>query len=469
VGRIWAFILVLGTVAQAQDAARRAERIEQELNEVLEARYERVAGLSALETSRIDYGVYTTASGILSDRIDGTSSEMTQIDARFWLDARSRGHRLYGRLRLHYQWFGEGDSWWASGDGFRYPIGDRYWYSFDWRVHQKSTKGVDPDWNWNTRVGRQLVSWGTGFVLRRALYAWRLRGEWDEAHVEAMVGNTPDNDFIDFDGSRPNYDSNTDRLFYGLIADWRGIRDHRPYVLFLAQDDQNDATLPGGGRYRYDSYYAAIGSSGQLGGTILYRLELVYEWGKSLSDLLGAFPQTSDDIEAWALKFEFIWTPRRFPLLRDWRVDFELLIGSGDSDRGHSAHTVNGNLSGTSDESFNAFGSYNTGLALAPDVANLVSLRLSPRWRPFRQTEDGSRFGVGLDLFGFFKLDKDAPLSVATLPGRSYVGLETDLLLEWQVTSDVVVQARYGIFLPGDAFPTSQALQFFYWGVSYGF
>ena len=170
-GRIWAFILVLGAAVQAQDGARRAERLEQELNEALEARYEEVAGLSAYETSRIDYGVYTLVSGILSDRVDGTSSEMTQIDARFWLDAQSRGHRLYGRLRLHYQWFGEGDSWWASGDGFRNPLGDRYWYSFDWRTHQRSTHGVDPDWNWNTRIGRQLINWGTGFVLRKTLYA----------------------------------------------------------------------------------------------------------------------------------------------------------------------------------------------------------------------------------------------------------------------------------------------------------
>jgi len=376
---------------------------------------------------------------------------------------------VYGRLRLHYQWFGQGDSWWAAGNGFRYPIGDRYWYSFDWREHQRATRGTDPDWNWNARVGRQLVNWGTGLTLRRTLYAAKVRGEWDRAHVELMVGTTPDADFIDYDGTRPSFDANTDRYFYGLFADWRGLRDHRPFAYFLAQADDNETTLGGGGRFSYDSYYAGVGSTGQLGGTVLYRAELVYEWGESLSDILGAFPQTGDDIQAWALKLEFSWTPRRYPALRDVRLDFEVLIGSGDSDRGHPAHTVGGNASGTDDESFNAWGYWNTGLVLAPDVANLLTLRLSPRWRPLREEPSWGKVGVGLDLFSFFKLDSDAPISVPTEAGKSYVGLEVDLLLEWQVTSDLALDARYGVFLPGDAFPTSGSLHFFYAGLSYGF
>ncbi|MHC4408301.1 MAG: alginate export family protein, partial [Planctomycetota bacterium] len=301
------------------------------------------------------------------------------------------------------------------------------------------------------------------------LYAWRVRGEWDKTHVEAMIGNSPDADFLDFDGSRPNFDSNTDRLFYGVIADWRGFRDHEPYVYFLGQNDKNDVTLPGGGKYKYDSFYLGLGSSGQFGGTLLYRFEFIYEWGESISDILGAFPQTTEDVAAWAVKFEMFWTPRRFPALRDWRIDFEVLVGSGDKDRGHPSHTVNGNAAGTDDESFNAWGYWNTGLVIAPDIANLISLRVSPRWRPLRQSEKSGKLGIGLDIFGFFKLDDEAPISIPTVAGESYVGFETDIVAEWQITSDFAIDARYGFFVPGDAFPTSKVLHFFYWGVSYGF
>ncbi|MHC4409600.1 MAG: alginate export family protein [Planctomycetota bacterium] len=468
-GRLWIALLALTAAAYAQNDARRAARLENDLNEVLEARYEQVADLSAYETSRVDYGLYTRVSGMSADRLNGDPRTMLQVDSRAWVDAQSRGHRFYGRLRLHYQWFGEGDSWWAGGDGFRYPVGDRWWYSFDWRTHEQTTRGVDPGWTWQTRIGRQLVNWGTGMTLRKTLYAWRVRGEWDKTHVEAMIGNSPDADFLDFDGSRPNFDSNTDRLFYGLIADWRGFRDHEPYLYFLGQSDKNDVTLPGGGKYKYDSFYLGLGSSGQFGGTVLYRFEFIYEWGESISDILGAFPQTTEDIAAWAVKFEMFWTPRRFPALRDWRIDFEVLAGSGDPDRGHPSHTVNGNTAGTNDESFNAWGYWNTGLVIAPDIANLLSLRVSPRWRPLRESEKSGKLGIGLDIFGFFKLDDEAPISIPTVAGESYVGFETDIVAEWQITSDFAIDARYGFFVPGDAFPTSKVLHFFYWGVSYGF
>ncbi|MEM8882611.1 MAG: alginate export family protein [Planctomycetota bacterium] len=461
--------LVLAAAASAQDTARQAQRLEQELNEILEQRYEQVADLSALEASRIDYGAYVQVSGTGADRLNGTTRIFGQVDARLWVDARHLGHRVYARARFRYMWFDKGDSWWAGGDGLRYPIGDRWWYAFDWRTHKQTTEGVDPGWSWKVRVGRQLVSWATGTTLRRTLYAARLRGEWDKAHVEAMVGQTPGADFIDFDATRPGYTSDTDRLFYGLIADWRGFRDHQPYVYFLGQSDNNDQSLPGGARYGYDSYYFALGSSGQFGGTVLYRFEFIYEFGKSISDINGAFPQSNDDINAYAVKFEMFWTPRRFPKLRDFRLDFEWLMGSGDADRGHSAHTVGGNAAGTNDKSFNAWGYYNTGLVLAPDLANLLSFRLSPRWRPRRNAEQGSRFGIGADFFVFLKTDEDAPLSVPTLPGERYVGFEIDLTIEWQITSDVAIDARYGIFLPGDAFERTSPLHFVYLGISYGF
>ena len=119
------------------------------------------------------------------------------------------------------------------------------------------------------------------------------------------------------------------------------------------------------------------------------------------------------------------WTPRRFPGVRGFRMDFEFLIGSGDTDRGHSAHTIDGNQAGTKDNAFNGFGYYNTGLVLAPDLSNLMSLRISPRWRPNASKQRGSKIGFGADFFAFVKVDeaaRDKALILADPEARDPLG-----------------------------------------------
>jgi len=469
---IWAAACVFALAAfpaSAQSGAQRMERLEQALNEVLEQRYEPTEGRTFAETTRIDYGVYTTVSEIWTDAANGDTRQLTQVDARFWIQAQSGGHTGFARARLLYQWFDEGDSWWSEDEGFRYPIMDRWWYAFNSRRHAQATTGTSPDIAFDTRIGRQLITWGTGLSLYRTLYAARIALDTSATRVEAMVGVTPSADFVDFDGTRPGYTSDTDRTFWGVIADYRNWINHRPFIAFLQQIDNNDTTLPGGGRYEYNSSYASLGSTGQITSLVFYRAEVIYEFGDSISDLLGSFPQTQDDISAWALKLEFIYTPRPLTSLEDFRFEFEVLLGTGDSDRGHSAHTIDGNRSGTNDNAFNSFGFYNTGLVLGLDISNLVSVRIGPRWRPASRTSAGSKFSLGFDFYFFAKLDSDAPISVISVPGESYVGFETDLIATWQITSDLALDGRYGIFIPGDAFPGSQALHFLYLGFSYGF
>jgi hypothetical protein len=79
------------------------------------------------------------------------------------------------------------------------------------------------------------------------------------------------------------------------------------------------------------------------------------------------------------------------------------------------------------------------------------------------------RFRFEVDTYAFFKTDSDAPMTVTTLPGQSYVGLEVDLILQWQLYSDVSFDVQYGIFIPGEATAGSDPRHFLYAGVSYGF
>jgi hypothetical protein len=66
-------------------------------------------------------------------------------------------------------------------------------------------------------------------------------------------------------------------------------------------------------------------------------------------------------------------------------------------------------------------------------------------------------------------MDENAPISVTTIPGERYVGMEFDFILEWQLLSDVAIDLQYGIFIPGEAYPDSDPRHFLYAGFSYGF
>ena len=462
-------LLLFATAASAQDPETIA-RFERTFEEIRQAHYERVgSGTTLTEQARLLYGGYVTLAGLTVDGEDRSTRVLRQVDGRFWAEGRLRGHTLYGRLRLNYQNFDTGDSFTGAGDELVNPLSDRYWYRFDWGADQRAEEGVDPSLDWWVQIGRQYMDWVSGLVLSETLYALRTGAEGRSLRVEGFVGVTPQTSTIDFDGSRPNFTSDTDRLFWGVSVEYLRLPGHRPYVYVVGQDDRNDTMLGGGGTFGYDSTYVAVGSTGQITtGQWLYRAEFIWEFGDSTSDVLGTFPQTVDDIQAWAARFLVAFLP---PSLRHrgMRFEVEVLVGSGDDDRGHSSQTAGGNTSGTKDESFNAFGYANTGLALAPELANLISVRFGASALPWRGHRLLGGMRVGVDTFLYAKTDDDAPISVTTTSGEGFVGVGVDLILSWILTSDVTFDLRYGIFVPGSAVPNKDPLHFGYLGVSYGF
>lgn len=459
-------------IATARVSAADAEMLkdfQQTIDEVLRGHYEMAVGRTLSETTRIAYGAYTTFAYLSADDITGEARGFGEIDAKFWMHAETKGHKFYGRMRLLYENFDSGDTFTASGDGLVEPIFDRYWYRFDWRLEEQAETGTDPGWDWWVQVGRQYVAWVSGLTLSDPLYAARGGVETRGFAFDALFGVTP-NHFIDFDGSRPSYDSDTDRIFAGISAECRSFRNHRPFVYLLWQEDENSQPFgPAGPQFLYDSRYVGVGSTGEIRtGVWLYRLELVYEFGESISDTLAA-AQTVDDIEAYAIRFFVAYMPVRARARIGLRVESEILVGSGDDDRGASSQTAGGNLAGTSDTSFIAFGYVNTGLALAPELSNLVSFRLTGSAFPLRGRGIFDKMQVSLSGFVFAKYDDNAPISVPTVFGESFVGSEIDLMLDWTLTSDLNLLLQYGIFLPGDAMADSDPLHFFYVGFSYGF
>ena len=454
----------------AAPAMADTEQFERTIEKLLESRYETTASLEGVEHARLLYGAYTTFSLLGTDDTPGNTRIRRQIDARLWMQVDHGGHTFYGRLRLRYFDWNTGDSFNGIDDDLVDPVGDRYWYRFDWRRHERAENGTDPSFNFWVQVGRQYINWASGIVLSDDLIAVRAGVEFGNLTVDGFFATTP-RDTVDFDASRPMFNTDTDRRFYGVMAALQGA-SHRPYVFFLGQDDENNPVFPGAFgpvTFHYESIYIAFGSVGELSGSILYRLEIIHESGDSASDILAPFPQTIDDIDAWAGRFQLVYSSPAYRHTSQLRFEFELLVGTGDDDRVTSNMTVGGNAPGTDDEAFNAFGFVNTGLVISPELANLISLRLSASLFPLHGTGVFDRLQVRIDLFFFTKLDDAAPISIFTFPGSGTIGGEIDFTIQWNVHSDVAVDLRYGIFFAGDAYPDNDTRHFVYFGISYGF
>ncbi len=428
----------------------------------------------------LDYGGLLRFGFYSIDDANSQGHTLRQTDGRLYVRAELDGaHRFFGRLRFQYDDWNSGDSFDGRGDEFQDPIGEQYWYQFDYRGLALATTGQRPDFNFNIKVGRQFVEWGSGLVFSNLAYA--VVGEFEIANfgLTGIAATSTDHDTVDFDGSRPDFDVDNDRAYFGGMLDYRGIPTHRPYIFGLVQQDHNnDATVYSSlidlypTRFQYDSNYVGAGSTGSIGPQLLYKAEIVYEFGKGLSNSFNpvnaaVVDQTEEDISAWAAVAGLTY------LLRDphdTRLELEFVAGSGDGDRVDSSDTFGGNTTGTMDHSFNAWGYVNTGLALAPDVSNLFSTRLTASSSPFPSIELMKGFRVNASGYLFFKIDEEAPINVTTTQ-NSFVGGEIDVGADWRLTSDVSLLIRYGVFLPGEAMPDAEddPRQFFFTGVTYAF
>lgn len=426
----------------------------------------------------LDYGAYLTFSYLSLDDNNNDNHVLRQTEflgfARMNLDL---VHEVFLRYRTGWRDFNDGDSFDGRGDE---PIDgdlDVGYYRFDLARAKAAYQGIQTNNNLIIKAGRDLVYWANGLTIAQYIDGVTVDVVWNKLTLSAIAGVTPVRT-VDFDASRPNFDSNTRRGFYGgMLSAEAGA--HRPFVFGLIQRDYNedDFSTQGGvpTDFHYDSYYIGVGSTGSVGNRLLYGVEAVYEGGKTLSNSfeipeggpITPVNQTEDDIHAWAadVRVDYLIKDRRKS-----RIGAELILASGDDDRGSTSSTFNGNTPGTDDNAFNGFGLLNTGLAFAPQVSNLLAVRVGGSTFPLPDSGSLRRLQVGTDLFVFAKLDGDAPIDEPSAAGESYLGWEPDLFLNWQMTSDITFAVRYGIFFPNeDAFGNDEIRQYLFMSVSYAF
>lgn len=453
-----AFILIvaLGGVTHAQSFGDnyRLQLDQQRREQILDASRAVPAG----QRSYLDYGAYFTFDYMSVEDNTGENHVLRQYDfiayGRLNLD---NAHELFLRFRTTYRDFNQGDSFDGRGDELLDPDLDLGYYKFDLAGYLGATKGQSIDGNVVGKFGRDIVYWGNGLVMGQVIDGMMIDFTGGPFQLSGIAGVTPVRT-VDFDSTRPDFDFNTRRGFYGLMGSMQ-VGAHRPYVYGLIQRDYNkDEDFEFGSittEFEYNSYYLAVGSNGNLGDRLVYGAELVYQMGEGKSNsftisgpFLSPIDQTEEQISAYAADFrlDYLFEDERFS-----RAGLEFLLASGDDDRLHTSNTFGGNTPGTDDNAFNAFGLINTGQAFAPVVSNLMMLRAGYSTYPFQDIRALRRLQVGTDIFVYGKFDADAPIDEVTRD-ETYLGWEPDFYLNWRITSDVTLALRYGVF-----FPNSQA------------
>jgi hypothetical protein len=320
--------------------------------------------------------------------------------------------------------------------------------------------------------GRQYIHWFNGLVFSGELDGAQLTLEWDKLTLKGLAGTTTRRT-IDMDSVRPFYDTDTHRDIYAGAVSYRIDEHHTPFLYGLVQQDHNNTGVFSDGAndtaFDYESWYLGIGSQGTLSDQLIYNVELVYEGGRGLNSIYdeNGTPQTQtyDDISAYAMAANLTY---QFKDDNFSRVDGEVIIASGDADRRLASSAYGGNLAGTLDTGFNALGSMDTGLAFAPEVTNLMMLRMGASTFPLVNHKAFKRLQLGGNVYLYGKLDSQAPVE-ETSDHHNFLGVETDLFANWQITSDLSMAMRYGIFFPGAAMTDSNPRNFFFTSLTLAF
>ena len=475
--RLWLLTLLPLLLAPRAFAQTSLERFDRQLEQIRRDTESRaLVDVPPEKRALIDYGGFLSFDYFSIDDANLENHILRQYQVvgylRVNLDA---AQELYLRGRTGYNDFNDQDSFDGFGDEIIEPDLDRAFYKFDSAGWQRSRGRPVSDLAFRLEGGRDLVYWGNGLAMSQVVDGAMAGLTWGDSALDLIAGVTPTRT-VDIDPSRPNFDHNTRRGFYGAMLSHQ-LGQHRPFLYGLLQRDYNDDDVATTGgvttEYDYNSYYLAIGTAGAITDRLLYGVELVYEGGTNLSNsftisgpTLVQIPQTEDQIKALAFdgRIDFLLLDRR-----KTRLSAELIAASGDDDRIQTSSTFGGNRPNTADRAFNAFGLLNTGLAFAPAVSNLLALRVGAVTFPLPDHGQFEKLQLGVDLFVFNKLAARAPIDEPTFD-KSYLGFEPDIFFNWQVSSDVTFSLRYGIFFPGAAIVSDdKPRQFFGAGVTYAF
>ncbi len=394
---------------------------------------------------------------------------LQQFQARGWASLNVKGvHKFYVRGLLNWDVWAHNASTTSHGDyDFSEQI-ERAWYEFDLGQLMLNQTGRQQAFGLKVKVGREYTTIGTALVLSMPMDMVDFNLTIKNWETRAFLGKSiKDSDNMVDDS--PFINSHQDRCFWGFETRYRGFTSHRPFAYFLNNiDHSSPSPWDANQKYDYSSRYLGIGSEGSIIlPDLTYKAEVVGEWGRTYSD---GMTTSQDDICAMAADFQLEYF---FKVPTSPKIMAEYIWASGDGDRNIAGSTVGGNLAGTKDRAFNAFGFRDTGIAFAPQISNINVYVVGARFNPlekygriFKKMELGSK------VFFYQKDKADGAISDSTATqNSSWLGWEWDVYCNWRVTSDLSWTMRYGVFQPGAAYDNDNdsCRHFLYTGLTLSF
>ncbi len=234
------------------------------------------------------------------------------------------------------------------------------------------------------------------------------------------------------------------RIFAGGTIE-RGFVNQTAYLLVLVQMDRQGKDA--GVEKNYDSQYYGAGLKGLLIDGMDYYAEFIYQMGENNLDV------PKKDIKAMAGMFGLNYY---FDAAYNPALLFQYAYGSGDDDAADDE-----------DATFTYFGTYVGGFALRPQLRNIHIARLGFSFLPFYASEEAwlKRMNV-IARYSYYMKDKpEATASVGEGPlDERFLGHGADLSLRWAIFADLSFFVNYGLFLPGDAYSSSEGTRNFVMG-----
>ena len=209
-------------------------------------------------------------------------------------------------------------------------------------------------------------------------------------------------------------------------------------------------------RYEYNPYYAGLGAMGYIvNAKLQYRVDGIYQGG-------DAYNQTSNGesiqnkIMAGALvsKLNYV-----LPVLTstDTQLSGEYTLASGDGDASRAGTASQSNTAG-SYTAFQSFGAYSGGLALKPRLTNIQIFRGGFELRPLKMFFWARNIGLSLKYSLYRKVSASGGISdSAATEASSDIGMAGDAGLNFAARGDLQFFYGFGIFKPGEAYPTTAA------------
>lgn len=308
-------------------------------------------------------------------------------------------------------------------------------------------------------LGRRYFSVGQGIAysnVHDGVETMAVLGEWNiksfasttlpsEQNIDVSV---PGFDEVDHRNFFPSFDENHHRNFYGMEITYLGVRNHGLYLFGVFQDDRTtenpDDRLQD---YRYDSVYLGLGSQGKLRTNLHYWAEIIQELGTSYT----SFTNNREKIIALASDIGLSYDLNMYS---HPNLTLEYAFGSGDKDRINVTDTIDGNTEGY-DRNFLYFGYLPAGYALGARLSNIHFLKAGTLVKPFEKFRSLRNLSTGMEVYRFYKHRREGGISdfEASRAERD-IGWELDFRISWEVFSDLRTTVEYGIFYPGDAYPS---------------